>query len=165
MGIWACFLRLITKNRKEFIFSGSLGIFVDSFGMCLPGFFVSSQSPGVKGEALITKIPPTNLTEFSERLRQLWVGCRIEGFLQSPYDFMAKDLDACWDALQKGNPNNKKEVDECIYLLTRAYGPDLRTFLFPDGCFIFRRKEFVYQREKFDGFGFSVAGRIVNLRR
>jgi hypothetical protein len=163
-GAWAYFLRKITKNRIKIISAGSIPrCYIDWMGIVIEKKKITynKRDSGVKGKVIITGIPQRIDSKNTVEMRKLWVGCKIKGFLWSPYKFMAIDMQECWRALRKNNPDNTKDVENLIIFWEEKICSITDTFLFED-CFSFERNEF-YVSEGFS-FGGSLCGKIIQLR-
>jgi len=117
-GCFAVMMRRFTKRSTKRISSGKIPIITaDWFGLTIEQevFNISNQYRGVAGEILIIGRPLTNVVDNTIQMRELWIGCAIEGFLWSPQKFIAPNIQVCWRALRKNNPDRLEEVEKYIY--------------------------------------------------
>ncbi len=161
-GVFAAFIRFITKNKSKLISSGKIPeIEVALFGFIIKKAFieVNNQCKGVKGVAKITSLPNSTIPENTRDLRTLWVGCEIKGFLQSPNKFLAINVDECLQALRDNDLYTDEEIHQYITFWRKRLC-DNDSFLF-ENCFEFQQLKFDLSQSR--SFGSSLSGVIVNI--
>lgn len=114
-------------------------------------FVKSSKFTGIKGTITITKTPTTTLLYQSN----LWVGCKIRGFLISPNSFVALSNNECFLALELENKMNKGLKSYIIFLKHNIKKDGSDTFLFKS-CFNFQKTSFRVDR----AFGSVLSGKV-----